>query len=184
MRRLLPTLVLIAAACAPAPQSPLQAPVQAPARINETGGGYEVRLNPSGQPVAETVNGSVAKVWPVAVDAYARAGLRIDGSDPAQHIVQTRGQIMRRVLNGRSLSNYFDCGTELSGNIADSWRIKVDAHMAVGPGANAESSQLATMLTVTATPVEGTSASLTQCSSKGLLEQTIATYLNEALAKQ
>ena len=184
MRSLLPTLALIVAACAPAAQTPLQAPVQAPARIDETGSGYDVHLNPAGQPVGEEVAAPLAKAWPLAVDAYARAGLRIDGSDPAQHIVQTRGQIMRRQFNGRSLSNYFDCGTELSGNIADSWRIKVDAHMAVGPGTGSESSQVATMLTVTATPVEGTSASVTQCSSRGLLEATITQYVKDALAKQ
>ncbi len=184
MRRLLPTLVLIAAACAPAAQSPLQAPVQAPARIDETGSGYDVRVNPAGQPLGESVAGTVAKVWPIAVDAYARAGLRIDGSDPGQHIVQTRGQPMRRVLNGRSLSSYFDCGTELSGSIADSWRIKVNAHMAVSPGLTADSAHVATLLEISATPVEGTSNSLTQCSSKGLLEATIAKYVKEGLEKQ
>lgn len=175
---------LVCAACASAGQSSIQAPAQPPARIDATGGGYDVMLNNAGQPVGQRFAAPPDRVWPIAVAAFSAVGLRIDGTDARLHQVETRGQVLRRQLNGISLSVYFDCGNEMSGSIADSWRLRVDARMAVTPAASADSAQVMTLLSVNASPVEGTSTQLSQCSSRGRLEARIAQVIREALAHQ
>ncbi len=174
---------LACAACASAGQGSIQAPAQPPARIDPTSGGYDIMLNNAGQPVGQLVAAPMDRVWPIAVAAYTAAGLRIDGSDATRHEVQTRGQVLRRELKGVSLSAYFDCGNEMSGSIADSWRIRIDGRMAVTLAA-ADSSQVTTLLEVSASPVEGTSAQVSRCSSRGRLEAHIARIIREALARQ
>lgn len=178
-------VVLLCAACgATAGQGPLQSPTQLPARIEPSAGGYDVTLSRSDQPLGQVFAAPVDRVWPLAVAAYTAAGLRIDGTDDARHLVQTRGQILRRQLAGRTLSTYFECGNELSGTIADTWRLTLSAHMGAGPGATPDSTRLQTMITVTASPVEGTSAQISPCSSKGRLEQEIAGTVRAALARK
>jgi len=176
--------LLLCVACAPATQGPIEAPTQMPARLDPNAGGYDVVLNPSEQPLAQAFAAPLDRVWPLAVAAYTTAGLRVDGSDAARHEVQTRGQVMRVQLKGRALSTIFDCGTDIAGSIADSWRLKVDARMAVGPATTPDSSRVAMMFSIAASPVEGTSAQVTPCSSKGALERDIAQTIRQALARQ
>jgi hypothetical protein len=180
MRRLMPMLALLAA-CAPATTPPIETPAQPPPRVQATTSGYDVTLNSNSEAMGTNFDQPVDRIWPLAVEAFTRVGLHIDASDLAAH--QVRGKItLRRQLNGRSLSNYFDCGNEMTGTIADIWRVSVDARMGVGPGSTSGTSVVATMLTVTATPVEGTSTTVTQCSSKGQLEAMITSTIRKLLA--
>ncbi len=175
---------LLFAACASAAPEPIQLPGQPPARVDPNGGGYDIMLDRADQPIGLRLAAPADRVWPLALAAYSALGLRVDGSDAAHYLAQTRGQLLRRQLNGIALSTYFDCGTELSGSIADSWRLKLDARMAVAAGTSPDSSALQTLLTVTATPVEGTSAQVTPCSSRGRLETKLAQLVRDALARQ
>ncbi len=186
MRRLLLTAALLTTACASAPPSPLQTPSAGLPQVitNEPDGGVRIFTNAAGQPIGRAFRVPPDKLWPIAIDAYARVGLRIDGSDPAQHIVQTRGLQIRRKLNGTALSAYFDCGMEMTGPIADSWRLTLDGKMAVSPGMTADSAHVTTMFTVVARPVEGNSATPTACSSNGRLEAAVAKAIGESLASQ
>ncbi len=186
MRRLLLTAALLGAACASAPPSPLQTPAAGLPQVitNEPDGGVRIITNAAGQPIGRAFRVAPDKVWPLAIDAYARVGLRIDGSDPAQRQVQTRAQQIRRKLGNVALSTYFDCGTEMTGPIADSWRLTLDGRMAVSPGATADVANVTTMLTVVARPVEGNSATSTVCSSNGRLEAAVANAIKDALATQ
>ncbi len=176
--------VLLLAACASASSSPIQAPAQLPARVDPNASGYDITLSRADEPVGLRLAAPPDRVWPLAVAAYGAVGLRIDGTDAARHVLQTRGQVLHRQLDGSALSSFFDCGSELSGSIADTWRLKLDASMAVVPGASPDSSNLQTLLVVTATPVEGTSAQITPCSSRGKLEARLAQRVREALARQ
>ncbi len=188
MRRLLLTAALLTTACAsaPVPPSPLKTPAVGMAQVitNESDGGVRIITNASGQPIGRGFAVAPDKLWPLAIDAYARVGLRIDGSDPAQHMVQTRALQLRRKLNGTALSAYFDCGMEMTGPIADSWRLTLDGRMAVSPALTADSAHVTTMLTVVARPIEGNSATSTACSSTGRLETAVAKAISEALAAQ
>lgn len=186
MRRLMLTAALLSAACASAPPSPIQTPSAGLAQVitNESDGGVRIITNAAGQPIGHAFAVAPDKIWPLAVDAYARVGLRIDGSDPAQRLVQTRALQIRRKLNGAALSTYFDCGLEMTGPIADSWRLTLDGRMAVSPGLAGDSSHVTTMFTVVARPIEGNSATTTGCSSTGRLEAAVAKAIGEALATQ
>jgi hypothetical protein len=181
MRRLLP-IALFLAACAPSAGSTLSPAPQAPARVEETGSGYDIRLSHDNAPVGATFAVPVDRLWPIALQAYTSLGLRADATDAAGHQVQTRSMVVRRRLAGEPLSAYFDCGTELAGSIADFWRLRIDAAMAVTP-VTADSARVATMVRVTATPVEGTSTTVTECSSRGRLEGKLASAIRAALAK-
>ncbi len=186
MRRLISTATLLLAACASAPPSPLQAPPTALPQVitNEPDGGVRIITSASGQPIGRAFAVSPAKMWPLAIDAYARVGLRIDRSDPNQHMVQTRNFQVRRKLNGVALSSYFNCGSEMTGLIADSWRLTLEGDLAVSPTVSPDSSQVTTILKVIARPIEGNSATATPCSSNGRLESEIASAIAEALAVQ
>ncbi len=186
MRRLMATVALLLAACASAPPSPLKAPSTALPQVitNEPDGGVRIITNAAGQPIGRAFRVPPDKLWPIAIDAYARVGLRIDGSDPAQHMVQTRAQQIRRKLGETALSAYFDCGTEMTGAIADTWRLTLDGRMAVSPSLAGDSSHVVTMLTAVARPIEGNSASATACSSTGRLEAAVARAIGESLSAQ
>jgi len=185
MRRLMLTAALLVGACASAPPSPLQAPPPMPARIeSDPDGGVRITTSATGQPVGQSYAVPAEKMWPIAIDAYARVGLRIDGSDPGRRLVQTRAQALRRKLNGAALSTYFNCGSEMTGLIADNWRLVLDGQMSVGPASTADSSHVATRFTVVARPIEGASAGATACTSTGRLETAVAKAITEALAAQ
>lgn len=181
MRRYVAALFLLAG-CAPAAQGPLQTPTGAPPRVEETSSGYDIRLDPSGRPTSTSFDVAVDKLWPVAMQAYTKLGLKADRVDAVRHQVAGR-LVVRRQLNGRPLSEFVDCGHEISGSIADTWRLTIDSQMAVGPGTTAASSVLGSMLTVRATPVEGTSTTLTQCASRGALETLLAQNIRTLLAQ-
>ncbi len=183
MRRLLWTAALLSAACTPAPRTPLQAPPVALPQVitNEPDGGLRVITSATGQPIGRSYAVSPDKLWPIAIDAYARIGLRIDGSDPGRRMVQTRALQLRRRLNGAALSSYFDCGNEMTGPIADSWRLTLNGTMSVSPGLSADSSHVTTMLTVVARPFEGNSASSPACTSTGRLEMALANAISAAI---
>ncbi len=182
--RWIASVVVFCAACGSAAgHGPLQAPTQAPARIEPTPSYYDIQVSRSDHPVGQTYAAPADRVWPVALASYAAAGLRVDGSDATQRQVQTKGQVVRRRLNGIALSTYFDCGAELSGSIADTWRLKVDARMAVAPGGSRDSSIVQTLVSISASPVEGTSTELRGCASKGVLEAKIAQAIGQALAR-
>ncbi len=185
MRRLMLTAALLTTACASTGSTPLQAPPATRAEVitTERDGGVRIITNAAGQPIGRSFAVPPARMWPVAVDAYARVGLRIDGSDPAQHMVQTRSLQVRRKLNGVPLSTYFDCGSEMTGPRADSWRLTIDGRMAVSP-TSPDSSAVTTILTVVARPFEGNSATPTACSSTGRLESKLTDAVAEALTMQ
>ncbi|HEX9109323.1 MAG TPA: hypothetical protein VF832_18905, partial [Longimicrobiales bacterium] len=121
-------------------------------------------------------------IWPAALDAWTRIGLPIDGSDAPRHIVQTRALALRRRLNGIQLSTYFSCGSEMTGPIANSWRLTLQGRLAVMPGTSPGSSTVTTVLSASALPLEGTSAGPTPCASTGRLEALLQKTLAQLLA--
>ncbi len=179
MRRVLPLLLLLGA-CAPAAQSPLDTPTAAPARVESKEGGYDIQLSRADHPVASELSAPVDRAWAAALEAYRGLGLRLDQADAARHQAHGR-MVARRLLNGTRLSDYFDCGNEASGAIADTWRLSIEAQLGVGPGRSPGSSVMASMFTVRASPVEGTSTSVSQCSSRGVLELRLADMTRQNL---
>lgn len=185
MRGLTLTAALLTAACASAsPRTPLQAPPAALPQVitSEPDGGVRIITSATGQPIGRSYAVPPEQLWPVAIDTYARVGLRVDGSDATRRMVQTRALQLRRKLNGVPLSRYFDCGTEMTGPIADSWRLTLNASMSVSPGMSPDSSHVTTIVTVLARPFEGNSATSAACSSTGRLETLLANSIAEAMA--
>lgn len=180
MRRLWPMVVLLAG-CAPAAQAPLPPGPAASPRIERTTGGYNVRVGSDERTVEATFPVAPARLWPIALRAYTELGLRADSTDPAAHSVRTRGMVAYGRMAGRRLSDFFDCGADLGGAIADSWRVRIDAWMAVSPAGSADSASLATVMAATATPVGGADSDVTPCSSRGRLEAMLVDAVRKAL---
>ncbi len=144
-----------------------------PGDLARTPQAIEIQISRTDAPARAAFALSPARLWPRALLAYTRAGLRVDVSDPAARRVETRGQVLWNELKGHRLSEYFECGRIFTGPIADRWRLLVNAQMAVMPGAAPDNSGLVVALAATATPTDG-SASSTACSSTGKLEETVA----------
>ena len=183
MRAALLAAPLLLAACASAPSSPLDDPAPRRAEIHtDADGRPQITTSGNAQPVGRSYAAPAETVWPAALEAWARVGLPIDGSDPTQHLVQTRSLTVRRKLNGIRLSTYFSCGSEMTGLIADSWRLTLQGRMAVVPGTTPGTSMVTTVLGASALPLEGTSAGPTPCASTGRLEALLTNTLMQLLA--
>ncbi len=157
------------AVCASAGTAPAAA--QRPVRSDQT---VEVQYNPTAAPVTAAFELPPARLWPLALLAYTRAGLRVDKSDPAHRRVDTHRQALWSSLKGHPLSDYFDCGSTVTGPIADRWRLTLEGQMAVLPRPAADSSGVALFFVANATATDGSASSGTPCVSRGTLEQAIA----------
>ena len=141
----------------------------------------EIQMNRADTPVTAAFELPPARLWPLALLAYIRTGLRVSASDPARRRVDTKGQILWNQLRGHPLSDYFDCGRIFTGPIADRWRLRVDAQMAVLPREVADSSGVVLVLSARAEPTDGTASTTTPCTSLGRLETALATEVRRLL---
>lgn len=182
MRRVLSIVVLLVA-CTPGAGSTSGPAPEAPSQINRTTGGYDVQLANAAKPVAATLPISPARLWPIALHAYTSLGLRADVVDSVGHRVWTRREAAYHSMAHQRLSSLFDCGSDLTGAIADDWRLQVNALMAVAPAESPDHSSVVMSMVVTATPVGGSSSTVTQCSSRGRLEAMLLDAIHGALRK-
>ncbi len=158
--------VLLLAACLWAAPARAQTPVRSDQAV-------EIQINRADAPVAAAFALPAARLWPLALLAYLRAGLRVSASDPVHRRVTTKGQVLWNQLKGHPLSDYFDCGRLPTGPIADRWRLHLDAQLAVLPRPAADSSGVAMVMVATSEPTDGSSSSGTPCMSRGTLERAI-----------
>ncbi len=177
------SIVILLAACAPAAGAPSGPGPQAPSEISRNTGGYDVRLRSDAKPVEATLPVSPARLWPIALRAYTSVGLRADVVDSVGHRVETRRLMAHFRMANHRLSSLFDCGTNLTGDIADSWRLAIDAQMAVVPEGAPDRARVAMSVMATATPVGGSGSSVTPCSSSGRLEAMLLDSIHGALAR-
>lgn len=180
----LPLLLIPVAACASsgAPAA-LETPPTPPAQVTYTGTTTEVRLSSDNSPVSTVVDAPLDETWRAALSTFAAFGFKADQIDPIQHQVATQGHRARRTLNGVRLSQLFDCGSNITGNVADSHMLRMSVELGVA-AAGARTSSVSTRVNALAYPVEGTSTEPMRCGSKGTLEKRILEEIKARAVKR
>lgn len=179
MRRTAAFLGLLLAGCATAPGlAPTGGP---PTQITPTSTGMEVRLRPDDTAAEAAVAAPVAEAWSALVAAYQALEIPIASIDEAHHLLGNRAFETSRRLDGKRISTYVSCGSDLSGPLADQGRVRLDLVTQLVPEGNATT--IATRLQASVTPFAGTSASNIGCGSTGRLEARIAELVREQLAR-
>lgn len=184
MRRLLALAVLALAGCAPTarvePGEALRPPVQPPPEIQSTGEGFYVRLNRDDGISVTSIDGSKAEVFQAVLSAFDAVGLEIEGGDPTRGLIQSERMVEMSSFAGERMSDLLECGTTLTGNRANSWRIEFHVSALV-EALGDRRSQITTRLVANARPMDGTSRNQVSCTTRGLLEQKISEAAAEKL---
>jgi hypothetical protein len=186
MRRL-PSLITLApalallAACAPASSNnPPSTP--APDRVLVIDSdGQAVRRSTAGEIARATFLASVDRVWPAMVLAYADLGIEPSVADRAAGKYGNGSFNPPRRIAGRPLSEFFDCGSGLTGPLIDSGRLTASVITTIQPG-DAGQTTATTYATGTLRRNEGTSTGPAVCSSTGALEERLRRSIETRLS--
>jgi hypothetical protein len=175
MYRLVMGMLLLApvSACAPGGATSPGPPPAPPASIQENSTGVHVRLNSNPRRMVATVDAGVERVWSVLPEVYRTLGITAEVNDPAARVYGSR-RVTVNQIEGKRTSSWVRCGHEGSGASAMSaYRYRLTVLSTVSPAADGKAT-VATEVSGSATPVEGTSSGAVHCVSNGGLEQRIA----------
>lgn len=161
--------------CAAAPS--INPVVAAPPRIVESGGTTEVYIDPDTRSVGGVVAGTRDAVWKALIQSYQEIGIPVTSIDEVNGILGNRVFDVSRRLNGKSLSTYLGCGSNLSGEIANNGRVRIDLLSQLRPVEGG--TRVETRVIATARSNEGTSTNATTCNSTGRLEELITSLVRQ-----
>jgi hypothetical protein len=99
--------------------------------------------------------------------------------DAAQRTASTTDLQVRRQLARKPLSQYLDCGSNLTGLIANSYRVSLNVSSTLTPGPQGGST-LQTSVSASATSPQGASSAPVSCSTTGRLEADLAQLVRAA----
>lgn len=114
------------------------------------------------------------------LSAFDAVGLEIEGGDPTRGLIQSERMVEMSSFAGERMSDLLECGTTLTGNRANSWRIEFHVSALV-EALGDRRSQITTRLVANARPMDGTSRNQVSCTTRGLLEQKISEAAAEKL---
>ncbi|HEX8392617.1 MAG TPA: hypothetical protein VF665_09705 [Longimicrobium sp.] len=177
--------VLAFAACAPAASGP--APSPSPRSGGSTGatGGENTQVVLSGESmtvstasefrlIAAEVAAPVDRVWAVLPAVYQELGLTASADAP-RRTVAARNAVVNRRFQGRSASQFFDCGTgQFGAELAAQNEIRMDLQTTVQPGSTAGTSRLETGLRASARASTGANALMAVCHTRQTMEALVA----------
>lgn len=180
MHRLTVTVALFAfAACATSGPNEIGSTTE---RVSVSEGGaqvIDVSISRDDPALTRHFDASPDAIWSLLPAVYADVGLPAPALDEASLTVAVQNHaIMRRVGDDR-MSQLIDCGRGMSGDHADSHRIRLSVRTWVTGAAPA--TDVHTRVEATATSVEGRAGTIT-CTTRGRLEQNIAEALRARLA--
>ena len=170
--RIVPIL-LIAAACAPRTVPSASAPPESAPVIHATSTGMEVRLQTGEQGVSSPIEAPPALVFDALISVMTDFEIE---PDILESRVRRYGatRITRSRMAGEATNTLLRCGNQGAGPSAVArLRIRLSVVSQVD-AADDGSSLLTTRVEGTATPVDGTSTSMVNCTSTGKLEERIA----------
>ncbi len=176
-----PALFVVAAlACATAPSgsTPREDRTQTITLESTQGAAGMVVLRPDLSGVSESVDLSAQLVWDALPKAYNALTIPTTSVDNAKRSISGEATANRQYLR-RSVSQYLDCGSSITGSNADSYPVRLSLQSRVdslAPG----TSRLHTRLEAIASTNSGTK----RCSSSGVLEHLIAAQVKEQLGYQ
>lgn len=106
--------------------------------------------------------------------------LRIEQTDTITKVVYNKRLIASNKLAGHPMSRWLRCGTGLTGQYADSWRITLAYAVFVDTVA-AGGSRVGVALFATARDTDGVSTAAAACGSTGALEREIVNKVREVV---
>jgi hypothetical protein len=106
--------------------------------------------------------------------AYMRLGIELATRNPQEHVLGNMSAVGRGTLHGRSLSRYFNCGNDVTGEpLADSRRISISAISTLSV-VDSATTRVKTLVSGAAIS-SGTSTTPSYCATTGLLERELLT---------
>jgi len=125
------------------------------------------RIAPQGQPIGAGVAAPPADAFAVLDSVYAEIGLDVTTRNPREGMVASAGHRLVR-LNDRRASYWVDCGTSISGPVADESQVLVNVTSVVTPVAGGGA--LLTTRVDAEARARGTMEGFRDCTSTGRLE--------------
>lgn len=173
MRNVLPSLaLLILTGCAASTTGNSAAAPGPPPRVDQVGNGYDVRIDDGGATSTFTLSAAPEAAWTALLAAYQKMGIPLSSVDAGQRIASADVAV-RRKLAGKSLSEYLDCGSNLTGLVANSYRVRLRVSSALKAGPQGGSA-LQTSVSASATSPQGASSAPVNCATTGRLEAELA----------
>ncbi len=113
----------------------------------------------------------VARVWPALVRAYADLGISPTVDDEADGRYGNAGFVLK-TLKGRPATDYFSCGSGLTGALTGSGRVIVNMVSQLG-AAPANETAIVTHVSAKFRSNDGASSTPLDCGSTGMLEKLL-----------
>jgi hypothetical protein len=151
-------------------------------RVSLSDGGSQVfAVNISRDHAALTTAFDVSPetIWRLLPEVYADVGLPEPAVDPSTWTAAVQNHTVMRRLGDERMSRLIACGRDMTGDYADTHRIRLDVRTWVTGAAPA--TEVHTRVEATATSVEGRAGRIT-CTTRGRLEQSIAEALRTRLS--
>jgi hypothetical protein len=145
-----------------------------------TGGmaGMTMMVGSAGQ--TARVGASREAVWAKLPGAYESLGLPLSFKDDARFRLGNDQIKARRALNGVQMRTILDCGSDLNGEKAETYDIKLTIETTVAVSASADVAEVTTMVSgLGRSPNFGNND--ISCSTKGELERRILRYVRTQL---
>lgn len=169
---------LLAAGCSTTGSAP--ADVRPPQVVRTGEGSAMVTVEPKIASMATTVAAPPERVWAALSPAYGDLGISVTESDEnARTLGNGRFNVMRR-LGQVQLSRLLECGNSASGNIADTYRVRMAVRSVVMP--EGSGSRIVTSVEASARTAEGTSNQTVACVANDQIAQMIAQRVRLRLA--
>jgi hypothetical protein len=136
--------------------------------------GMQIVAGATGQ--SASVSASRDAVWARLPAAYESLGIPVSVKDDARFRIGNDQFKARRAINGVQMRTILDCGSDLNGEKAETYDIRLSIETTVAPGATAETSEITTTVSgLGRSPSFGNSE--VTCGTKGELERRILRYV-------
>jgi hypothetical protein len=142
------------------------------------GGGLSIVNTTQGQTVA--IAGSREAVWTRVVAAYDALGLPIAYKDDAKYVVGNDQIKARRAIRAVQMRDAVDCGSDLNGDKAETYEIRLSISSTVAAAADGTAELTTTVSGVGRSPSFGGNSDV-NCPTKGAFERAIAKYVKREL---
>lgn len=153
-------------------QGPYQ---QSHVTIDAPGGRFDLLLTREQYLSSDTLTVSPKKAWPALVQTYASFGVPLQGADPSSYMIATQYVRAHSSFAGERLSRWLECGTTMTGDIANSYEITLRFGSVLDTSVIGRTI-VRTALSATAIAT-GSGTTPVECSSRGSLEKRIATLV-------
>jgi hypothetical protein len=145
------------------------------ARVDRNSPATPIILQTEGSTSEHAIAAPADEVWRVLVTVFESLEIPVTELS-GMRAVENRGYPARRI-DGQRMSRFFECGSNVTGEIADSYRVTVSVRSSV-EATSVASSVVVTELDAVATARDTRSGEL-HCSSKGTLERLIGERVRE-----